>query len=424
MNKDRLREIILDQKEVFNNKKDLIKRDIELEKYIKTQQVVVISGIRRCGKSSLLYLIKEAMGLEEPDYCYCNFDDERIIPDTEIGDQVFNLHIEMYGKEPVLLLDEIQNMARWEKFINRVYEKGIKVFVTGSNSRLLSSEIATSLTGRNLQIELFPFSFAEYLRFLGKEYQLDKLTSKLKALLISDFTKYCHTGGFPLVVKENDTEIINAYFQDIVYRDIVARYRLSQVSELKQLGIYLASNAGKLFSYSTLQKIAGLKSVSSIKDYLDYYQQSYLFFFLKKFDYSVQKQIMNSRKAYTIDPAFVNRLGFSFSENKGRIIENIVYIELLRRRKEVYYFSGKNECDFLVMEGLNVTHAIQVCYQLDIGNREREYNGLIEAMQCYNIPEGILITAEQENPEVTGNISTVPVWKWLLTERYAVKNNE
>ena len=133
---------------------------------------------------------------------------------------------------------------------------------------------------------------------------------------------------------------------------------------------------------------------------------------------------MNSRKAYTIDHALVNRHGFSFSESKGRIIENIVYIELLRRRKEVYYFSGKNECDFLVMEGLNVTHAIQVCYQLDIGNREREYNGLIEAMQCYNIPEGILITAEQENPEVTGNISTVPVWKWLLTERYAVKNNE
>lgn len=414
MNKERLKEIMLDQQTVFNHKRQLIERDIDIQKYINTRLVVVISGIRRCGKSSLLYLIKEAMNLSNPDYCYLNLDDERIIPDIDILDRVFNLHIEMYQKEPVFFLDEIQNIPHWEKFVNRMYEQDIKIFVTGSNAHLLSSEISTSLTGRNKQIELFPFSFAEYLRFNKKIYDLDKLTSKSKALLINDFNHYMQTGGFPLVVKEDDTEIINAYFQDIIYRDIVARYRLTQVNEIKQIGLYLASNVGKLFSYATLQRISGIKSSSSIKNYLGYYRQSYLFFYLKKFDFSIQKQMMNSKKAYSIDPAFANRLGFAFSENKGRLIENIVYIELLRRGKEVYYYSGKNECDFLIKEGFNITCAIQVCYQLDETNQQREYNGLQEAMQTYHLKTGLMITAETENIVPTDQIQIVPIWKWLL----------
>jgi uncharacterized protein len=419
MEKGHLKEILFDQRAVFNQPKELICRNVELESYIKTGQVVIISGIRRCGKSSLLYLIKEKMQLEESAWCYFNFDDERIVSDVSVLDRIYNLHIEIFGAEPVLFFDEIQNIENWEKFVNRMYEKGTKVFVTGSNAKLLSSEIATSLTGRNRVLELFPFSFSEFLIFHDKKYDLAKRTSKDKALLIKDFNQYMETGGFPLVVKENDLELINSYFQDILYRDIISRYKLSQVNEIKQIGLYFASNAGKLFSYSTLQDISGVKSSSSIKDYLHYYEQSYLFYFLKKFDFSVRKQIMNPKKVYSVDQAISNRLGFAFSENKGRILENIIFIELLRRGKEVYYHSGKYECDFLVKEGLNVTQAIQVTWALNGANWERETRGLKEAMQNHKLEKGNLIVCEMEESEaLTGdNIIIIPAWKWLLERR-------
>jgi len=416
MNKDRLKEIIIDQQDVFNSVKYLISRDIELDKYISTRQVVVISGIRRCGKSSLLFLIKEKMKLKDGEYCYFNFDDERIMPDISVLEEIYNLHLEIYGTEPVLFLDEIQNISQWEKFVNRMYGQGVKIFVTGSNARLLSSEISTSLTGRNKRIDLYPFSFAEYLKFVKSEYNLRRLTPKTKALLLKDFNHYAEKGGFPLVIKENDTELINAYFQDILYRDIVSRFRLAQVSQIKQIGLYLASNVGKLFSYATLQQISGVKSLSSIKDYLGYYEQSYLFFYLKKFDYSVKKQIMNPKKVYTIDTAFANRLGFRFSENKGQIMENMVCIELLRRGNEIYYFSGKNECDFLIKEGMKITEAIQVSYQLDKSNYKREFEGLKEAMAVYNVPKGTIITASgtENTDNVPESVQIIPAWKWLL----------
>lgn len=296
-----------------------------------------------------------------------------------------------------------------------MYEQGIKVFVTGSNAKLLSSEISGSLTGRNRVLRLFPFSFSEYLRYIGHNYNPEQLSSKNKALLLKDFNHYFETGGFPMVVKENDTELIHAYFQDILYRDIVARYRLSQVNEIRQIGLYFASNTGKLFSYATLQEVSGIKSTSSVKDYLDYYEQTYLFFFLKKFDFSVRKQQVNRRKVYAADPAVVHRLGFNFSANKGRVLENIVYLELIRCNKEVYYHSGKYECDFVVKDGLKVTLAIQVAYRLHTGNYEREYRGLEEAMKTYDNCPGLLLVYEKDEdlPPKEG-IKVVPVWKWLL----------
>ncbi len=418
MNKERLKEILLDQKEVFSQPKQLIDRDIDLDKCINTSQVVIISGVRRCGKSSLLYLIKEKMQLDDASYCYFNFDDERIVNNISILEDIYNLHVEIYGREPILFLDEIQNIDHWEKFVNRIYEKGIKVFVTGSNAKLLSSEISTSLTGRNMVVEIFPFSFSEFLRYKGKDYNIQRLTSKDKALLIKDFNQYLENGGFPLIVKESDLEIINSYFQDILYRDIISRYKLIQVNEIKQIGLWFASNIGKLFSYATLQEISGVKSTSSIKNYLEYYQQSYLFFYLKKFDYSVKKQIMNPKKVYTVDPAIAHRLGFNFSENKGRVLENIVYLELIRRDKDIYFFSGKNECDFIIKEGIKVTGAIQVTWTLGDVNRKREIDGLKEAMSTYRLKQGLLLTMDSDeiNQIEDGSIHIIPIWKWLLED--------
>jgi uncharacterized protein len=417
MNNLQLIEIIADQKESFNRKRMLMERDVDLTKYVNTAQIVVITGVRRCGKSSLLYLISRRLELDDADYCYINFDDERIIKSTGVLDQIYLLHLETYRQEPIFFFDEIQNIPHWEQFANRMYEKGLKLFITGSNATLLSSEIASSLTGRNKTLELFPFSFAEFLQFEGINTNLNKQTSTRKSFLRGALKDYMQLGGFPLVVKEKDLELINNYFQDILYRDIVARYRILQVNEIKQIALYLISNVGKLFSYATLQKIAGIKSTQSVKSYVDYLQDSFLLYFLKKFDYSVKKQMMNSRKAYAIDQALCHRLGFAFSENSGRILENIVLIHLLRKGAEVYYHKEKKECDFVVKSGIKITAAIQVCENLTIENYSREFEGLSEAISCYGLDTGILICNHNslKDSSVPDNVQIIAASEWLLT---------
>jgi len=416
MNIEQLKEIYLDQKRVFVKKDKLIDRTIDLTKYINTSQIVVITGVRRSGKSSLLYLISKRMKLKEQDYCYLNLDDERIPQDISILEDVYSLHRKMYQNEPVFFFDEVQNIKGWERFVNRLYEKGAKVFVTGSNATLLSSEISTSLTGRNKTLELLPFSFEEYLRFKKANIDINRLDSDAKALLMAHFDSFIKTGGFPLVVKEDDTELLDTYFKDILYRDIIARYRVTQVEEIKQIGTYFAANVAKLFSISTLQKITGIKSTASINDYLHYYAQSFLYYFIRKFDYSVKKQILNPRKVYAVDQGLAKRIGFNFSENKGRILENIVFLQLLRQKAEVFYFSHKNECDFVIKQGVDVTKAIQVCYTLSHDNYDREVNGLSEAVNEFNLPGGLLLVYDSaiKQEYLPENIELVNVWRWLM----------
>lgn len=414
MDKQALKNIATDQKNAFMNKSGLIDRDIDVNSFLKTSQVVIISGVRRCGKSSLLYLIKEKLGLKENQFCYFNFDDERISTDVSIFNELYAFHLEMYDTEPIFFFDEIQIIPGWQKFVNRMHEQGKKIFVTGSNAQLLSSEIATSLTGRTKILELFPFSFAEYLRFFDRSYDLKALSTEKTASLKADLNRYLEMGGFPLVIKEDDLELLNGWFQDILYRDIVARYNLTSADALRQIAVFLLTNVGKLFSYSTLQQISGVKSSRSVKDFLTYFENSYLFYYLKKFDYSVKKQIMNSRKAYVIDNGVANRIGINFSKNTGRLMENAVFVELMRRKKEIYYFKGKNECDFLITENLKPSLAIQVTYELTETSFDRETAGLLEAMETYNIPKGLLITFEEVHDFAIENIEAVTLYEWLL----------
>ena len=219
-----------------------------------------------------------------------------------------------------------------------------------------------------------------------------------------------------MAVRENDPELLTGYFQDILYRDIIARYRLSRVEEIKQIGIYFLSNIAKKFSYTTLQKVSSVKSLSSVKQYLDYYAGAYLFYYLNKFDFSLKKQTLNPRKVFTVDQGFVHRIGFNFSANKGRVLENIVFLELKRRKKEIFYYSGKGECDFVIKQGLHITEAVQVTYLLNNENFERETGGLLEAMKTYGLPTGLLLYYDKEVKEeqVPEGITIMPVWKWLL----------
>lgn len=417
MTKDQLFTLLLDQQEVFGKGRDLIAREVDLGPFCRTRQVVVVTGIRRCGKSSLLYLIKKELGLEQGEFLYVNCDDERIVREVAYLDRIYQLHIEKFKKEPVLFLDEVQEIPGWEKFVNRLHEKGLKIFVTGSNSSLLSSEIATTLTGRNKTLRLFPFSFTEFLRMRNRAIDIGKPTNVTLNHLQSDLLDYIQIGSFPLVSKEMDTEILNEYFQDIFYRDIIARYNIIQVNEIRELTMYFFSNPSRLFSYSALQKLTGIKSSSSVKNYLEYLESAFLFYYIRRFDYSIRRQFQSSKKVYSIDTGLCNRLGFSFSENKGRLLENAIFLELLRRGYELFYYQGKGECDFVVRSARKVISVIQVCWEINEKNMNRELSGLMEARDALLPQSALLICADSRfvNIELPEGIELISAPNWLLS---------
>ncbi len=423
MEKSKLRQVIVDSMEFFHEKKDLIKRDIDLQKYLRTKQIVVISGVRRCGKSSLLHLIKDAQKDIKNDYSilYLNFDDERLAAmQPEDFNTIYSIFLEDFchdKRNVCFFFDEIQNAQGWEKFLNRMQEQSIKIYVTGSNAALLSSEIATSLTGRNTVLDLYPFSFGEYLQLNKEEYaSVSSLSTAKKASLKNHFKNYFNYGSFPLVIKEKDKGILKDYYNDIFYRDIIVRHSVTKVREMKLIGSFLASNIGKIYSYNTLRNISGLNSLSTIKNYLDYFKDAFIFFSLDKFSYSLKTQINTSKKIYCIDHALAREIGFGFSENYGRFLENLVFIELKRRKKEIYYYADTYECDFLVKEKNKITQVIQVTRELVEENKKRELEGLLAAVKQYKLNSGLILTEDQEDViEIDGKtVILKPVWQWLL----------
>jgi len=417
MEKDKLRQIIIDQQEIFKKKEELIQRDIDLSYYLKGNEIVIISGIRRCGKSSLLKLISQEIPGKK---IFISFDDIRFVDFTVDNFQdIQDLVLEKYGDENIIyFLDEVQNVLYWEKWVNNLYKKGIKVFLTGSNSTLLSSEISTYLTGRNKVINLHPFSFIEYLRLKNIQYSdLSQLTSTQKTKLYACFLEYFDKGGFPLVLKNDDIELSRQYFEDIVHKDVLTRYRIKEVKELKDLILFLFSNIGSTYSYSTLKHITDIKSLSTIKNYIDYLQSVFLLYQVKKFSYSLKKQKVASSKVYVGDNSFLKTISFNFSENKGKRLENLVLLHLKRNNSEIYYHLEKKECDFVIKENLDIKEAIQVA--LNVQNpttKKREIEGLLDAMKTYKLDEGLILTLEDEEVIESDRkkITIKPVWKWLL----------
>jgi hypothetical protein len=416
MDKLKLRELLLEQQEIFNSMSNLIERDVNLDYFLKGEEVVIISGIRRCGKSSLLKLISSKLNLTS---VYINFDDVRFTDfKLENYQDIEEIILELYGNEVIFYLDEIQNLPYWEKWVNGLYFKKYKVFVTGSNSNLLSSEISTFLTGRNKVLKLNPFSFKEYLKLNLIEYNLDVLPISVKTKIKQLFNSYFELGGFPQILKNNDILLSKQYFEDILNKDVISRYKIREQKELKDLMVFLFSNSGKIYSYSTLKSISGIKSLSTIKNYIDYFQNSFLIYSINRFDYYLKKQKISSNKVYLADNSFFKTISFNFSENFGKRMENLVFIELKRRNLGIYYHSSdKAECDFVIKEGLDIVSAIQVTKSLsDIETKKRELKGLLEAMKTYNLKEGLILTEDEEGVETYEGkkINIKPIWKWLL----------
>ena len=391
--KDQLEKIVLSQSEWLYRSDRQINRELMDRIRIHQSWVNIITGIRRCGKSTLLQQLMDFY--EQP--AYFNFEDHRAynfeIGDFEKLDQILDKQ-----KPDAWFFDEIQNVPGWERYIRSAHDKGKTVFLTGSNASLLSKELGAKLTGRHLTHVLYPFSYREFLIYKDIEPSAES------------FKKYMSFGGFPEYIKNEEIDILQQLLEDIITRDVIVRYEIRQEEILKALTLFLISNSGKVFSYNKLSKRFHTGSVNTIISYIGFLANSYLLSSLPLFSSSIKKQLANPKKIYAIDTGLINANTLSFSDDLGRILETIVYIELCRHKYEIFYLKSDCECDFVVKDSNRQLQAIQVCYELENENLDREINGIKE-LESWHLSKKLIITLNQEDS--FGDIQVLPAWKWL-----------
>ncbi len=418
MRREDLYAVLFDQQKDFEKQIPTVKRELAVEaiKLRALEMPIIVTGVRRCGKSFLLKLIKDELDLKYNEYLYVNFNDERFINFiVEDYQKIMDFLIEnSYKENCVFFLDEIQEVLGWEKWIDRIKNRR-NVFITGSNSKLLSSEISTILTGRSINLGLKPFNFREFLQARKISYENWMVDLKQQSTLRGEFGHFLQIGGMPKRVMSGNDIVIKELYENILYRDIIKRYG-KLTKQIKEISLFLLSTPASSISLRSISLISKIKNISTVKSILDLFENSFLFFYLNKFDYSVKVQIQNPRKIYCIDNGFLINLGFRMSEDTGRLLENLVAIELKRRNEDIYFYTDKYECDFVLRKSNKIYSAIQVCYELNQKNEEREFNGLKDAMKKFKLKEGLILTNGQEN-EIKSEgkkIIIKPVWKWLM----------
>lgn len=417
--KDILASTLKEQAESFQARDLGIEREIlgELKETISAPQITVITGLRRVGKSTLLAQI--ANKYLKDGYYFVNFEDERLLNfRVKDFDLLHETLISMFGEKQTFLFDEIQNVPEWERFVRRLHDQGYKFIVTGSNASLLSQELGTRLTGRSIRVELFPFSFREFLSFKkAKIPDLKVLTTKQKGQLLKSTKDYIVSGGIPDSLKYPELEIHKTLYDDVLYRDVATRYKLDNVKSLKELTFYLVSNISTLISFNKLKELLKLGSVNTVKSYIDYLENSWLFFVVNKYAYSVKEQQIAAKKVYSIDTGLVGSVGFSFSENKGKLMENVVYLQLRRKRQDIYYY--KTVQDYEVDFFLPKENAfIQVSQHFDVPEtQERELRAITAAvLEQKEVTTHIVVTErDKQTIDREGlHIQVVPLYEWLL----------
>lgn len=427
-----LKKTVIEQREIFLKIESPIKRDVlnqkEFDEIRKIKEAVIITGVRRCGKSYLMRLIWQKLknSAAKDNFLYINFEDEKMLNfKAKDFDLLFEVYLELFEvnqKEKIyLFFDEIQNVKGWEKFINQLLEKNsYKIFITGSNAALLSKEIGTALTGRNYPINLYPLSFREFVNYKfdyklsNQDFYKTETRVKIKKL----FSQYLKNGGFPEVVLQNFRPILQEYLKNIIYRDIVSRYKIKNEASLREIVSFSVSNIGTILSLEKISKMTKIKNLSTIKNYLSHLEDSFLFYLLPKFSYFIKTQIYNPKKIYTIDTGMYNEIAFSNSANEGMLLENLALIELKRRNQNIFYFFENKECDFVIQEKNKITQAIQVTKIMQNHNKDREVDGLLSAMDKYDLKWGLILTEDQEDEIKLSNkiVYIKPVWRWLLAE--------
>lgn len=389
---------------------------------LKSKLAQVVIGVRRSGKSTLCFNALRRAGVH---FAYANFDDERLESlKTEDLDDVLQTLYKVYGKFDYLFLDEIQNVDGWPLFVNRLLRQGLHILLTGSNAKLLSTELASHLTGRHHKIELFPFSFKDWC--VMKEVDYSRLTTKNKGLLSKAYEEYFHQGGFPELMSgaENPKEYIGTLIDSIITQDIKRRYKIRNVDALKRLAHHVLNETPTIIVKDSLQEVIGIKSERTLGNYLLYLNQTYLVSTINKYS-PKSKERTRAEKAYAIDVAFMDKRENAFSgENLGWRLETIVYLELLRRKagtdNDIYYFQGRSaEADFVVCDGNKTLAVYQVSYDISKETtRRREVKGCIagaKATKCNNL---FLITDHESGTieEEGYTIQVIPVWEWLTRD--------
>jgi len=412
-----IRDIILKQKAELEQKlrEKYINRETTIQ--LKTSGLInVIIGPRRSGKS--FFGMKRIA--ESSVFGYANFDDERLI-DIPGFDQILEAILAVYGNPRIILLDEIQNLPGWELIVNRLQREGYHLIITGSNSTLLSSELSTHLTGRHLPTYLFTFSFKEVLAISEKQLTNAEIGEKFMDFLIN--------GGYPEPwMKQVDfKEYLQVLFDSILFKDIVKRHRIRFAGSLENLAIWLISNIACDFSFNALARQVQISNVHTLQKYLGHLEEAFIFFTISKFSYKISEQIKSNKKLYCYDNGFYKAKAFQFNPDYGKLLENLVAIDLRRRSLEkgyrLYYWKGRDqeEVDFVVQEGLNITQLIQVCWSLEQPRtREREVRSLIKASRDLKCNKLLVITHEYESRErvswfgMEEDVEYIPARKWLL----------
>ncbi len=408
------------------------RRDVDLS----SPHIVDILGVRRCGKTYYMFqLISELVnsGIPKSNILYINLDDDRLQPlngdELQLLIETFNEFFEVSEDHKLyLFLDEIQNMPDWEKWAKSTYDKNgnIKIVVSGSNASLLSRDISSLLTGRHITTRMFPFSFSEFLDHHGIKYQLKTLQySKKKTSVKKLFNEYLQNGGFPEVIYYpglGQRELLQSYFDDIIFRDIISRFNIRNPQVFKQLSIFCISNIAKPHTFNSLRRLfANYTSLSTdaIINYLSYLEDAFLLFSVSHYDHSMKKQINKPKKLYCIDTGMINAVSFRFSDNLGQLYENLVFLQLKRSNHEMYYWQSAKgyEVDFVIKEGLKASQMIQVCFDVsDTETRSREVRGLVEGLNYFDLPKGTIITSDFFHEEIVDGkvLRYVPLWYWLL----------
>lgn len=399
---------------------DLVKRDVaeNIESYLRHDIIKVVTGVRRSGKSIFCFMV-----LDDVDFGYVNFD-EKEIAELDNYDEILRYVQEFYGDVEYLFLDEIQNLNNWELWVNSLHRRGYNLLITGSNAKLLSRELATHLTGRHISVELFPFSFKEYLDAVGFDIKDEYIEEEI-GIILNYLKRYMEIGGFPeVVVKGYDHKYLQTLFDSIILKDVVQRHNVRYADDLYNLAKFLMSSFSNEISYTKLKNTLNFRSVNTVQNYVRYLEDTYLIFHLDMFSFKQREQIKSPKKMYVIDTGMANAVSFKFSEDIGNMMENTVAVELLRQKSnsisriEVYYWKDTQhrEIDFVIKEGPDISQLIQVCYNInDLKTRERELRSLVGAAKELNCNNLLVITWDYDNTEeYNGNsIRYVPLWKWL-----------
>jgi len=391
------------------------------KKWLDTALIKVVLGPRRAGKS-----VFSLMLLKDRPFMYFNFDDEVISSAGGIStDELMKELHAAYGQVKTILFDEIQNLPHWELFVNRLHRAGYNLVLTGSNAHLLSQELATHLTGRHMPIEILPFDFNEFLR--AKKFQINPEYASLpqhRGELLNLMENYLQNGGFPEVAVNNvdPKDYLEVLLDSLLFKDVIKRHKVKFSTQVGNLAAHLVNNFTKLYTVRKLLEVLNLKSASTTEKYINYLEEAYLIFSLLRYSPKSVQRIKSPRKVYAVDNGFISAKAIQHSPDKGKLMENLVFTELVKRgakpNRELFYYKTRNdrEVDFVLKKGTEVMELIQVCYEsISPDVEQRETKALFEASDELKVTKLTVLTWDEKREVKRDDVTVqfIPLWEWL-----------